>query len=339
MSWTRCEREGKDGVLAAIAELVDAGVPVPSVLAIADLRVLRWLEQEGGPRVPPYRALAERWCWGPKRALLLLQNEARWSDPDGGVEGRKRGATRAQEGRNEGARGAQPMAGEPDQYDSEGARGAQRGRNEGARGAQVGTRARSLLDTSTSTSTSTTTGAAPAPPSLVLVPPQAPAEDSAPSWAAKVPHKGTTSAEYANHVVRALSAIRGREGARCETDARAVVGLWKALGRPPIGTLADELVLVAEWAQKSQEPMAARSLRAEGWAEGVDRSRSVQTLCRRDAWGDRLEAARRWQEHGDRPVSEPQRRTGGPAPPSAGDGVLDRLWAAEQAKRAEEFEA
>ncbi len=47
-----------------------------------------------------------------------------------------------------------------------------------------------------------------------------------------------------------------------------------------------------------------------------------------------------WREFGDRPVSEPQRRTGGPAPPSAGDGVLDRLWAMEQErKRAEEFEA
>lgn len=48
-----------------------------------------------------------------------------------------------------------------------------------------------------------------------------------------------------------------------------------------------------------------------------------------------------WREFGDKPLGgTQQRRTGGPAPPSAGDGVLDRLWAMEQAaKRAEEFEA
>jgi hypothetical protein len=48
-----------------------------------------------------------------------------------------------------------------------------------------------------------------------------------------------------------------------------------------------------------------------------------------------------WREFGDKPLGGTQeRRTGGPAPPSAGDGVLDRLWAMEQAaKRAEEFEA
>jgi hypothetical protein len=40
-----------------------------------------------------------------------------------------------------------------------------------------------------------------------------------------------------------------------------------------------------------------------------------------------------WREFGDRPVTEPQRRTGGPAPPSSGDGVLDRLWAREQERK------
>lgn len=326
--WTRCEREGRDGVLAAIEELVSAGVEVPSVLAIQDLRGLARLGD-----IPASRELGKRWGWGEKRARLLLANEARWVDPSGGVEGRKQGARRAHGGRTE------ATSDEPVEHVVEG-----EGRIEGASRAHEG---RKKGDARVPSPTrpdqdQTENYTAPAPPSLVLVPPQAPTEDTAPSWAAKVPHKGTTSGEYATHVCRALAAIRGRDvdPARCATDAREVVGLWSALDRPPIGALADELVLVAKWAQGSREAENdLRGVRPDGSTWGPDRSRNVSTLCVRKAWGDRLEAARRWQEHGDRPVSEPQRRTGGPAPPSAGDGVLDRLWAAEQAKRAEEFEA
>lgn len=82
---------GPDGIEAAIVELTSAGVPVPSVLAIADVRAM---VREN--RLRPYRDLATRWGWGEKRARLLLQNEARWEDPSGGIEGRKKGAARAQ---------------------------------------------------------------------------------------------------------------------------------------------------------------------------------------------------------------------------------------------------
>jgi hypothetical protein len=41
-----------------------------------------------------------------------------------------------------------------------------------------------------------------------------------------------------------------------------------------------------------------------------------------------------WREFGDNPAGgTQQRRFGGPAPPSAGDGALDRLWAKEQARK------
>jgi hypothetical protein len=48
--------------------------------------------------------------------------------------------------------------------------------------------------------------------------------------------------------------------------------------------------------------MAARDLRAEGWDEGVDRSRSLEALCDTSRWAERLVAAQAWDADG-RPTS------------------------------------
>lgn len=82
------------------------------------------------------------------------------------------------------------------------------------------------------------------------------------------------------------------------TDAKAVLGLWRALGRPEPALFADDFRLVATWAQESPDPAAARNLRAEGWEGGVYRARSVATMTRQAAWGDRLDAARAWDGQG-----------------------------------------
>ena len=125
---------------------------------------------------------------------------------------------------------------------------------------------------------------------------------------------GAPAADVEAMVVAALSAVRGKlvHRDRCATDAKEVLGLWKALGRPLPRELAEDLALVAAWAQQSPDRAAARDLRAEGWPEGQDRSRSVATLCRRDRWGDRLAAAQAWDAKGRRsaPLPAAPARTG-----------------------------
>ena len=125
-----------------------------------------------------------------------------------------------------------------------------------------------------------------------------PRPEAVPAWTTSAaecrPHPRQAVAEM---VLRSLEAIRQRPVSpeRCGTDAKPVLGLWRALGKPDPAEFAAELALVAEAARECPAPLFARSLRAEGWAEGTDRSRSVATLCRREPWGDRLEAARAWR--------------------------------------------
>ena len=89
----------------------------------------------------------------------------------------------------------------------------------------------------------------------------------------------------------------------CATDAKTILALWSALGKPPPEAFGRDLALVAEWARLSTDRLAARDIRAEGWRDGVDRSRKLQTLCRRESWGDRLDAARAWKAAQTRTVA------------------------------------
>lgn len=89
---------------------------------------------------------------------------------------------------------------------------------------------------------------------------------------------------------------------RCGTDAATILNLWTKLGAPPPEEMAADLAAVAEWAQCSPDPLAARNIRAEGWDAGTNRCRHVKTLCVQEAWGDRLDAAHRWIEKG-RPLT------------------------------------
>jgi hypothetical protein len=106
--------------------------------------------------------------------------------------------------------------------------------------------------------------------------------------------------EVAKMVVRCVQAARGKmpNPERCGTDAGSLLALWRRLGRPPPADLAADFAAVAEWAQLSSDSAAARDIRAEGWAEGRDRSHDVTTLARQDRWASRLDAARAWVEAG-----------------------------------------
>lgn len=110
-------------------------------------------------------------------------------------------------------------------------------------------------------------------------------------------------------VIDSIEAITGRppDPARCATDAKSLLSLWRAVGRPPPEEFARDVELVAMAARDCPDPLFARDVRAEGWPDGVDRHRSVATLAVHRRWNERLEAARRWQaqERGEREQKDP----------------------------------
>lgn len=125
-------------------------------------------------------------------------------------------------------------------------------------------------------------------------------------------------------VIGALEAITGRPVVplRCAGSAREVLGLWRALGRPPPDELLADLQLVARAARECPAPLFARDLRAEGWAEGSDRSRSVPTLCVRRRWDERVSAAKEWAAAGYPVSTAPPARA---SPTSRTSRALDAL--------------
>ena len=82
--------------------------------------------------------------------------------------------------------------------------------------------------------------------------------------------------------------------------------LWRGLGKPDLEEFQRQVCLVAEWAQQAPDEEAAREIRAEGWADGTDRSRKVGNICRQRppgqsggaTWDDRLLLAEVWEAAG-----------------------------------------
>ena len=107
-------------------------------------------------------------------------------------------------------------------------------------------------------------------------------------WRAKLP------AEMVGAVLRCIEAVKQKpvNPERAGTDAKQLLALWRALGSPSAADFERDFVAVATWARESAHPLAARAIRAEGWSDGFDRSRSVDTLTRHAQWSDRLDAAR-----------------------------------------------
>ncbi len=82
--------------------------------------------------------------------------------------------------------------------------------------------------------------------------------------------------------------------ARTGTDAKTVLALWRATGKPDAAGFGDDLRTVIRWARESPDKLAARDIRAEGWEGGTDRHADLSTLCRQDKWSARVDAARKW---------------------------------------------
>ena len=98
----------------------------------------------------------------------------------------------------------------------------------------------------------------------------------------------------------AVEAIRQRpvNPARCRTDLKTISGLWAAEGKPDPDEFGADLLRVIAWARESSDPLAARDIRAEGWASGTNRCRDLATICVQSRWGARVDAARLWDERG-----------------------------------------
>lgn len=97
-------------------------------------------------------------------------------------------------------------------------------------------------------------------------------------------------------VLACIGEVRQRpiNPARTGTDAKTILALWRALGKPEAQNLRDDLLTVIRWARESSDKLAARDIRAEGWEGGTDRHGDLSTLCRQDKWSARVEAARAW---------------------------------------------
>ena len=324
MSWFRVDTKHWSAVRDTIAGTTEW----TRELAIVDLRYLQDAALGPDGDFPSRSKLAAAWGWNKARVSRLLQDVDAWSDP---AKRSAWDAWYAENKASAPAAGAaeptathprtdrEPIANRsrtdtpsfqadnqpsPTQQRTDSEPTANRQRTDGDH-----TRDRSTLHTHPPPSTegnSSDPQAARAdtrPPLVLLAAvPEAdePKAEPAPPWAGKVATAAKSGgrkvkpAEVAAAFVEALSALRGApvNPARCATDATPLAALWKAEGFPPLAEFVAEAVLVGKAARESKNPLFARDIRAEGWAEGVDRSRSVATLTVQARWQDRVRAAR-----------------------------------------------
>lgn len=130
-----------------------------------------------------------------------------------------------------------------------------------------------------------------------------PVEPALPAWLAQM--RGVSEPIKPQLLVAILDcaeAITGRRPApdRAGTVALQILSLWRHLGRPPLEELVASVRLVARAAHECPDALFARDLRAEGWADGTNRSRSVASVLRLQRWDDRLEAATNWEARGSK---------------------------------------
>lgn len=85
---------------------------------------------------------------------------------------------------------------------------------------------------------------------------------------------------------------RGRWAAK--GDATQVLKIWKDHDYRDPRQLLRDARLIAYAARECPDPLFARDIRGKDWQGGVDRSRSVATLCVSARWSERLRAAEAW---------------------------------------------
>lgn len=109
--------------------------------------------------------------------------------------------------------------------------------------------------------------------------------------------------ELRDVVARCAEAILGRSPSPEDLGAstRPVLQLLslRASGAelPDLGAFVDDVELVARAARDCPMPVFRRFVRGHGMPDGVDRCRSVPTICATEPWPERLAAARAWARH------------------------------------------
>lgn len=284
----------------------------PEVLVVLDLRFWEDNKACGGRKRPSLRDLGLTWGWSKSRVNRFIADREKWSDS---FRERDNGGTLVGQQRdNSGTR--EPV--NPDTFDGErdtsGTPAGHSWDNSGT--VLIETRARSPHPTPTPHND---------PPSEGVPATSGRSDPPLPKWArtTRVP-PGVSKSDVVDLVVSARDAAVGKPGnpERAGTAARDVLGLWRAVGCPLIPAFRDELLLVIEAAKDCPDPLFARDIRAEGWPDGTDRHRDLSTLCRRDRWDVRLDAATRWHAAG-RPTSAPARASPARSHGGSGGGMGD----------------
>jgi hypothetical protein len=130
----------------------------------------------------------------------------------------------------------------------------------------------------------------------------------APSWLSKRKAGRAGRGKLFKALLGVLQAVKGvpPNPKRCKSEGQLLLSHWvdtrDGYDHDP-EAWAQDLKLVAKWAQESPDPGAAREIRAEGWDGGTNRSRSVANISRRTppprssglTWEERLQAARAWE--------------------------------------------
>ena len=284
--WVRIEADWLEELTRELA----GGHPWPAPLCLMDLRALEHLEDG----IPSVAALARR--WNRSRKFVRARLDSPWPDLVA-REHRAKFSARDRRGTGEGQARIHSDVGATPEMEPPGTGEGQARDRQGytSEKAPPPTRARDHRSPITDHL------------SLFQRDTQQETPDGVPAWARKgIRQQDGTPHAVLGLVVRALEGIRQQRvnPQRCKTDAGQVLKLWRSLDRPPLAEFVEELELVAEAARECDAPIFARWLRAEGWTDGVDRSRSVDTLTRQDKWADRLAAARAWAAEGKRSRSD-----------------------------------
>ena len=271
---------------AARGWITEGGRAWPDTLMFHDLRWWASQVRSGLVRsIPSSRELAKAWCCSPGRARRVMRDEAGWQDSFFSETNPE--PTRAQPQRT-----TCPPSRAQQQDLTEGLT-----TDEPAADQKVSTiDHRRGIEQDLTEQDLHTGPSKPGPGSLASL-----------KWTSNTP-RTVDRTQLATACLRIAAAITGRpceaigaEGAgrdiapkSAKTLAAPVLSLLRALDWPDLATFEADALLLASAAQRCPEPLFARSLRAEGWPEGTDRSRSVRTLMVQDAWDERVEAARKW---------------------------------------------
>lgn len=138
-------------------------------------------------------------------------------------------------------------------------------------------------------------------PQLELTPVSSESEQpKLPGWLVSAKVGQTDKAELHEAILDILEAVKGeRPTKRYSTAGKACLDFYRQVREDydddPIAWAMD-VCMVVKWAQQSTDKQASKDIRAEGWADGTDRSRDIGTLLRRERWADRRSMAIRWHD-------------------------------------------